>query len=131
MEIENYYTACKIIFNHYGKQAQERQLIQELGELIVAITKGDLENIIEEMADVQVMIDQFTINSPYMDKKIINIQHDKALRQLMRIKKEKESKLNGGENKNTRTTGRSNNTRGMEKPHVRQEVQQKQEKSKK
>ena len=73
MEIENYYTACKIIFNHYGKQAQERQLIQELGELIVAITKGDLENIIEEMADVQVMIDQFTINSPYMDKKIIKI----------------------------------------------------------
>lgn len=121
MDLDNYFKSCKIIFNHYGKQAQERQLIQELGELIVAITKGDLENILEEMADVQVMIDQFALYKDYGDK-IVPIQHNKVLRQLMRIKKEKESKLNGGENKITRTTRRSNDTRGMENPHNRQKV---------
>ena len=119
MDFDNYMTSCRIIFNHYGKQAQERQLIQELGELIVAITKGDLENIIEEMADVQVMIDQFALYKDYGDK-IIPIQHQKVLRQLIRIKKEKESKLNG-----------TNNARGVEKANKQKKTPQKQEKIKK
>ena len=41
---------CRNIFDYYGIASQKNQLIQELGELIVAITKDNLENIIEEMS---------------------------------------------------------------------------------
>lgn len=81
-----YYVACKYIYSTYGMQHQKQQLIQELAELIVALTKNDLENIIEEMADVQVMMDQFTIANPIWDKKIENMKIVKARRQLERMK---------------------------------------------
>lgn len=48
----------KEAIDRYGKQAQTIQAIQELGELIVALTKGDIVNITEEVADVEIMIDQ-------------------------------------------------------------------------
>lgn len=89
-ELINYYTGCKIIFSHYGEEHQKKQLIQELGELIVAITKDDLENVIEEMADVEVMLDQFKINCPKINKKIDTAMLNKVSRQLRRIKEEKE-----------------------------------------
>lgn len=89
-ELINYYTGCKIIFSHYGEEHQKKQLIQELGELIVAITKDDLENVIEEMADVEVMLDQFKINYPKINNKIDAAMLNKVNRQLRRIKEEKE-----------------------------------------
>ena len=89
-ELINYYTGCKIIFSHYGEEHQKKQLIQELGELIVAITKDDLENVIEEMADVEVMLDQFKINYPKINNKIDTSMLNKVNRQLRRIKEEKE-----------------------------------------
>lgn len=89
-ELINYYTGCKIIFSHYGEEHQKKQLIQELGELIVAITKDDLENVIEEMADVEVMLDQFKINYPKINNKIDTAMLNKVNRQLRRIKEEKE-----------------------------------------
>ena len=89
-ELINYYTGCKIIFSHYGEEHQKKQLIQELGELIVAITKDDLENVIEEMADVEVMLDQFKINYPKINSKIDTAMLNKVNRQLRRIKEEKE-----------------------------------------
>ena len=89
-ELINYYTGCKIIFSHYGEEHQKKQLIQELGELIVAITKDDLENVIEEMADVEVMLDQFEINYPKINNKIDTAMLNKVNRQLRRIKEEKE-----------------------------------------
>ena len=89
-ELINYYTGCKIIFSHYGEEHQKKQLIQELGELIVAITKDDLENVIEEMADVEVMLDQFKINYPKINSKIDTAMLNKVNRQLSRIKEEKE-----------------------------------------
>lgn len=42
----------------HGRLNQTVQAIQELGELIVALTKGDLVAILEEMADVEVMLSQ-------------------------------------------------------------------------
>lgn len=33
-----YYTCCRIIFDHYGIETQKLQFIQELSELIQAIT---------------------------------------------------------------------------------------------
>lgn len=89
-ELINYYTGCKIIFSHYGEEHQKKQLIQELGELIVAITKDDLENVIEEMTDVEVMLDQFKINYPKINNKIDTAMLNKVNRQLRRIKEEKE-----------------------------------------
>ena len=49
----------KEILNYYGEESQANQLIQELSELIVAITKNDKENIKEEVADILVMLNQF------------------------------------------------------------------------
>jgi len=84
-----YYEGCKRIIDHYGVFAQKLQFIQELAELIQAITKDDTLNFIEELADVQVMIDQFTIKYPDLDKRYRQIQLKKVKRQLRRIAKEK------------------------------------------
>lgn len=87
-EMIEYYKAETAIFKHYGVKIQKQQFIQELAELIVALTKNDIDNLIEEMADVQVMIDQFTINDVNLDLKMQEIQLAKVRRQLERIKKE-------------------------------------------
>lgn len=79
---------CRTIFNHYGIRVQKKQLIQELGELIVALTKSDLENIIEEMADVQVMLDQFKFCNEDFDSRVENVKFEKVKRQLQRIQNE-------------------------------------------
>lgn len=89
IELHRYYFACKLIYSHYGKEHQKQQLIQELSELITAITKNDLENIIEEMADVEVMLDQFKIDNPEINDKIDKVMLQKVNRQLKRIEKEK------------------------------------------
>ena len=52
-DLNYYYIGCKFIIEHYGIEKQKIQLIQELSELITALTKGDLQNIIEEIADVK------------------------------------------------------------------------------
>lgn len=82
-----YYASCRIIFDHYGIENQKLQFIQELAELIQAITKGDEENFVEELADVQVMIDQFVISNPALDAKYQQIQLEKVRRQIKRINK--------------------------------------------
>ena len=76
---------CRNIFDYYGIDSQKNQLIQELGELIVAITKDNLENIIEEMADVQVMLDQFRLSKPDWRSQIDSIKQAKVRRQIERI----------------------------------------------
>lgn len=87
-EMNEYYKAEIAILKHYGLKAQKQQFIQELAELIVALTKKDIDNLIEEMADVQVMIDQFTTNDVDLDLKMQEIQLQKVKRQLERIKNE-------------------------------------------
>ena len=82
---KKYYTGCKAIFEHYGEEAQKQQLIQECAELIQAVTKGEYDNFVEELADVQVVIDQFTINSPELDKNMRKIQRQKVKRQIERL----------------------------------------------
>lgn len=91
-EQRTYFLNCRYIFSHYGREAQKRQLIQELSELITALTKNDLENTIEEMADVQVMLDQFKINDYKILREMSIIQQKKVLRQLERIKQGEEIK---------------------------------------
>lgn len=43
---------------HYGVQSQRMMLIEELGELIQATQGGNRESVIEEMADVTVVLSQ-------------------------------------------------------------------------
>ena len=88
IEMLNYANNCRKIFEHYGIVEQRKQLIQECAELITALTKLDRQNIIEEMADVQVMLDQFSINLAGVGKEIEKIKQQKVERQLKRIESE-------------------------------------------
>ena len=47
------------VWEHYGKEAQTKKLMEELAELITAIARDDIKAVREEMADVEVMIMQF------------------------------------------------------------------------
>lgn len=79
---------------HYGFASQSRQTIEEMAELTVAISKihrdwnkEHLDNLIEELADVEIMLEQmmFLTNSRY---KVKNIKEKKIKRQLQRISDE-------------------------------------------
>lgn len=78
----------KIIADHYGINPQLDQMQEECGELIVAINKrkryGKSEQVIEEMADVELMLEQVK----YLlkcDDKVQEIKQKKIERQLDRI----------------------------------------------
>lgn len=81
----NYATGCKDIYEHYGESKQLLQLVQECSELIKAITKGDKDNFIEELTDVQILIDQFRLNNPEIISEMDRIKEQKILRTLKRI----------------------------------------------
>lgn len=85
LEFEEYYTKCKAIWEHYGKEAQLNQLVEECAELIRAIARKDKVNILEELADVQVLIDQLSIAYPEFDDCIDPLKVHKVDRQLKRI----------------------------------------------
>ena len=58
-----------------------------MAELITAIKHGDRENYVEELADVQIMIEQlFQALSFKEQQKCIVTVHNKISRQLTRIK---------------------------------------------
>jgi len=48
------------IANHNGKDMIHTKLLEEVNELVEAIKEGNQEHIIEEMADVFIMINQYT-----------------------------------------------------------------------
>lgn len=92
------------IINHYGVNAQQRQLAEEVFELQEAITKTEdvyektvlfkdylsnlKTNIAEEIADVTVIISQFIHYYGLDDEEIYKIADYKIKRQLERIKNE-------------------------------------------
>ena len=64
------------IAEHYGYKSQSKMLIEECAELIQAISKYNrettekrMENLVEEIADVEMMIDQI--------KYLLAIEHEK------------------------------------------------------
>ncbi len=80
------------IIKHYGINAQQRQLAEEVFELQEAITQYEeprryrgTEHIAEEIADVIVMLKQFRIYYNISDKTINTIMRKKVNRQLERI----------------------------------------------
>lgn len=58
MNRKKYEDGIQYIADAYGLGNQREKLIEELSELLVAVTHDDRENIAEEMADVRIMIDQ-------------------------------------------------------------------------
>lgn len=84
-EYNQYCNGCKLIFNHYGKDAQFNKLAEECAELIRAIMRKDRPNILEEIADVQVLIDQLSIVYPEFDDCIEQTKFNKVERQIKRI----------------------------------------------
>lgn len=93
------------IINHYGVNAQQRQLAEEVFELQEAITTHELkesvsyeipltdligtkEHIAEEIADVTVMLKQFQYHYGIENEFILALIRGKVDRQLERIKNE-------------------------------------------
>ena len=93
------------IISHYGVNAQQRQLAEEVFELQEAITTHELKNsvsykipltelidtrehIAEEIADVAVMLKQFQYHYGIENEFILALIRGKIDRQLERIKNE-------------------------------------------
>lgn len=93
------------IIKHYGVNAQQRQLAEEVFELQEAITTHELKNgvsyeiplteltdtkehIAEEIADVTVMLKQFQYHYEIENEFILALIKGKVDRQLARIKNE-------------------------------------------
>ena len=60
----------------YGAESQVRKAVEELTELSVALLhsldgRGDTENILEEMADVEIMIEQLHVIFGYGDYRLV------------------------------------------------------------
>lgn len=94
----------KYIADHYGYEPQSRQLIEEMAELTVAINKfwrklGNgqstsksasecIDNQIEEIADVQIMIEQIKYLLGVREEEVLDVIEKKLDRQIERIKNE-------------------------------------------
>ena len=84
--LENKSDLCKIA-DHYGLECQGNKLMEETGELITASAKPDIDHLVEEMADVAIMIEQVV----YLLKKenlFAETREKKIKRQLKRIEEE-------------------------------------------
>lgn len=86
------------ILQHYGEEHQYQKLVEELGELLIAVsrrlTTQDYdeilkaeENVVEEMADVMVLMNQLTISIGALGKRE-DYYNAKVNRQLERIKRD-------------------------------------------
>lgn len=80
----------RFISSHYGLKHQEVKLIEEMAELTQAIIKGDPKHILEEMADVCIMITQITMLRPE-SALLERCMEMKIARQIARIQRENES----------------------------------------
>lgn len=74
------------IFSHFGYRKQLRKFNEECYELIEAMLDNDKEHIKEEIADVQVLLNQFKELYKIYDDEIVEIMEQKIERTLERIK---------------------------------------------
>lgn len=98
----------KTIADHYGLDSQLNILQEELSELIQAVSKyrrGDPSHILEEIADVEIMLDQvkYLLGNPEIPRVVVEkfikiIREDKIKRQLNRI--DEEARYNGEQGSN-------------------------------
>ena len=92
------------IAHYYGYEAQSRQLIEEMAELTQAINKkwraentglyrgyyDDMRAITEELADVQICIEQVKLLLGITDKQIESTVESKIIREKARIRESDE-----------------------------------------
>ena len=71
----------KIIYNHFGEETQKAKATEESAELIRAIAKEDHQNMLEELADIGVIVSQFLQVYP----EIADIMKAKVDRTILRI----------------------------------------------
>ena len=76
----------KHIADHYGLKHQLGKCKEELGELIEAIDSFDERAIIEEVADVEIMLSQIKYLRDIPDEQVDVVKKYKIQRQLRRIK---------------------------------------------
>lgn len=89
-----HYAQANLILDHYGIEHQKAKTIEELAELIVALQKNLLTDteeltseILEEIADIQIMILQLLSHKGEYSK-VYEIMDYKLNRQIERIKAE-------------------------------------------
>lgn len=75
------------IAEHYGWASQRKKALEELAELIRALALDDQENIVEEIADVEIMTAQLK-HLMNCEKQVEEVKHYKINRQLSRIAEE-------------------------------------------
>lgn len=73
------------IINHYGYNHQKIKLVEECSELIRAIATEDEQNMLEEMADVSVVIDEITYHFPLVREEFEKIRSFKVNRTIERF----------------------------------------------
>lgn len=79
--------SIRYIAEHYGLEPQKLKAIEEMAELTKALLKDDKENIIEEIADVKIMVAQ--LEHLYDAKDEVEwMMHKKIKRQIGRIEGE-------------------------------------------
>ena len=83
----------KTIADHYGLENQLRQLAEECSELAVeanhSARKGSITvRLIEEIADVEIMLDQVRYLAGIQETDVLETRYYKIERQLKRINKE-------------------------------------------
>jgi len=76
------------IIVHYGEDQQLEKLVEECAELIQAIIKSKTidDNVVEEMADVKNLLEQFELTQIRLGETIAFIVKTKVDRELGRIK---------------------------------------------
>lgn len=104
MTKEVFKKSIRAIAEHYGLKSQQRQLSEECAELIQATSKyiRHLEstyelapnwelitNVVSEIADVEIMLEQFKYLMNINNEAVEEIKVAKVRRQLLRIKKER------------------------------------------
>lgn len=75
----------RFIADHYGVEHQKQKLVEELAELIQAVCKGEKEQIMEEMADVAIMLEQTQYLLGITPDTVEDIERKKIMRQIARI----------------------------------------------
>ena len=74
------------IFDHFGATNQAEKLMEEAAELRVEIIEDNYLGIIEELADVEVLLDQIKLKYEICPEEIESIKKEKIERTLKRIK---------------------------------------------
>lgn len=81
------------IISHYGKQAQKLMVLEEMAELQKEVCKSfrgkrNRDEIIEEMADVYIMLEQLQLMYGINDEVLEGIAQEKIERQMERMRTE-------------------------------------------